>query len=145
MVIVQLWNGSVLEAALDGRGCSRLRRISEPLSVSPTSHPKTGQTGDRYDPPLVLRTIEWVSYRFFTHLLSSAHIPGRLDAMEYNYRRRWLSQTRLVEWSELQIKRSQWTVGHCFCLSCLTFECGLINALYFIEPLRFHGCQNSVI
>ena len=60
-VTVQLRNGSVLEAALDGRGCSRLKRISEPPSVSPTSQPKTGQTGDRYDPPLVLRTSEWVS------------------------------------------------------------------------------------
>ena len=60
-VTAQLRNGSVLEVALDGRGCSSLKRISEPPSVSPTSQPKTGQTGDRYDPPPVLRISEWVS------------------------------------------------------------------------------------
>ena len=37
------------------------RRISEPPSVSPTPLPKTGQAGDRYDPPSVLRISEWVS------------------------------------------------------------------------------------
>ena len=61
MVTVQLRNGSVLQVALDSHGCSRLKRISDLPSLSPTSHPKTGQTGDRYDPPLVLRTSEWVS------------------------------------------------------------------------------------
>ena len=70
MVTVQLRNGSALGVAPDGRSCSRLKRISEPPSMSPTPQPRTGETGDRYDPLLVLHTSERVSVRRLTSYIS---------------------------------------------------------------------------
>ena len=79
MATVQLRNGSVPGVVPDGRSCSRLKRISEPPSVSPMPQPRTGQTGDRYDPLLVLRTSEWVSEWISILQLSTCNINKIAD------------------------------------------------------------------
>ena len=58
MAAAQVQIRGALVVGLDGCGCTKWKKTSEPVSVLPTPLPKIGQFGDRYDPLSVMRVSE---------------------------------------------------------------------------------------